>query len=48
MNAEVNLRVAHMRGISTLAEDLVASQDGICPKDLLNRSLCHLLSTNTS
>jgi hypothetical protein len=48
VNVEINLRVPYIRGIPSLAEDLVASQEGLWSKDLPNRSLCHLLPTNTS
>ena len=42
LNAEMNLWVDKMRGISWLAEDLLASQEGICSTDLV--ILCALLT----
>jgi hypothetical protein len=42
VSAEMNLRVDKMRDISSLAEDLLASQEGICPIDLV--ILCALLT----
>jgi hypothetical protein len=42
VSAEINLWVDKMRGISWLAEDLLASQEGICFTDLV--TLCALLT----
>ena len=41
-SAEMNPRVDKMQGISSLAEDLLVSQEGICPMDLV--ILCALLT----
>jgi hypothetical protein len=42
LSAETNLRVYTMRGISWLAEEVLASQEGICSMDL--EILCALLT----
>jgi hypothetical protein len=41
-NAVMNSGVPLMRGISRLAEDLLASQEGLCYMELVNQYYCLL------
>jgi hypothetical protein len=40
VNAVMNLRVPYMQGISSVAEELLASQEGLCSMELISFCCC--------